>query len=224
MKLLSFFFPKIIYKINSPVNGEIKVVEQFGKRSIKVSGIEQSGPMVERIWEKGVKKFQISNCFAKAKFPPESKFQISNVLILGLGGGSVVKVINKHYPQAKILAIEIDPIMIKLGREYLNLSKYQNLEIKIDDAFQLVKSLRAKQFDLILVDLYLGKEVPEKIGDDRFLKNVKRILSKKGIVIFNRLRGRKRQNDLDLFFEQLKKIFKSVKVVKPLVNQLFICS
>ena len=77
----SFFFPKIIHKETSLINGEIEVVEQFGQRSIRVENLEQSGLMVEKIWSKG-----IENCKLKIE---NSK----NILILGLGGGSAVKVI-----------------------------------------------------------------------------------------------------------------------------------
>ena len=157
MKLFSFFFPQKISQTDSSINGKIEVVEQFGKRSIRVQGLEQSGPMVEKIWEKGIKQVQSSLRLRSG----QAKSKVKSCLILGLGGGLAVKIINKYFPKAKILGIEIDPIMIELGKKYLNLSEYKNLEIKIADAFNWVQksggSNHQTKFDLILIDLYFGK-------------------------------------------------------------------
>ena len=218
MKFFSFFFPNEITEVNSPINGKIEVIEQFGKKSIRVEGLEQSGPMVEKIWEKGLTKTPQTPQILKT----------SNCLILGLGGGSVVKLIDKHFPKARILGIEIDPMMIELGKKYLNLSEYKNLEIKITDAFKWVQKSGGLNnqtiFDLILVDLYLGRGIPEKIEDDQFLKNLKGLLTKKGIVIFNRLRGQGEGKELEQFLNKLKKSYPHIEIIKPLVNYLIICS
>ena len=219
MKLFSFFFPKIIHKETSLINGEIEVVEQFGKRSIRVENLEQSGPMVEKIWEKALRELLITHY----------SLPITKVLILGLGGGSALKVINKHFPKAKILGLEVDPIMVKLGKKYLGLSEYKNLEIKIADVFKWLQDKKLSglnhltKFDLILVDLYLGRKIPKKMMTEEFLKKIKKLLSKNGIVIFNFLRIKKKRLEFEEFFEKLRKIYGDIKIVKPIANYLIIC-
>lgn len=218
-KIFSFFFPKTIDKVKSSINGKIEVIEQFGKKTIKVEGLEQSGPMVEKIWEKGIKNL------------PTTNYQLltTKILILGLGGGSAVKIINQYFPQAKILGIEIDPVMIKLGKEYLGLSEYKNLEIKIDDAFRwsqqnvLNNSNIPKKFDLILVDLYLGRDIPGKVENENFLNSLKELLKVGGLVIFNRLKGKDKKVSLQKFLDKLGKVYHDIKVIKPVANYLIIC-
>ena len=249
MNLFSFFFPKKITEAYSPINGEIEVVEQFGKKSIRVEGLEQSGPMVEKIWKKGIKK--ITNYqllitevlhFCLLRGGPERSRRgllggeslqkcktstTTNVLILGLGAGSVINAINKHFPKARILGIEIDPMMIELGKKYLNLSECKNLEIKIADAFKWVQksgdSNHQTIFDLILIDLYLGRKVPEKMESEKFLSAIKELLTNKGIVIFNFLRTKEKKIEFQEFLNKLKKSYPHIKVIKPLVNYLVIC-
>ena len=53
--VLKKLLPKTIEKVNSPKNGEIFVIEQFGKRKIVVSKLTQSGPVMEEIWRETIK-------------------------------------------------------------------------------------------------------------------------------------------------------------------------
>ncbi|MBL7159414.1 fused MFS/spermidine synthase [Candidatus Microgenomates bacterium] len=215
MKFFSFFFPKIIHKETSLINGEIEVVEQFGQRSIRVENLEQSGPMVEKIWEKALST--INN----------EQSTINNILILGLGGGSVVKIINKKYPETQILGIDIDSAIVELGKKYFSLSEYKNLEIKIADAFKWMQKSGSSnyqtKYDLILVDLYLGRKIPKKMMTEEFLKKIKSLLFKNGLVIFNFLRTKEKKLEFQEFLKKLKKVYGDIKIIKPVVNYLLIC-
>lgn len=137
--MLGWFYPQTIETVSSPYNGQIKVTKFRGKYSVWVSGFEQSGPVyVEKIWRRALRHSGLS--------------RIVNVLILGLGCGSLVKLISKKWPKAKITGVEIDPVMISLGKKYFNLEKFKNLKIIQDDA----KKQKLSGYDLIICDAYLG--------------------------------------------------------------------
>ncbi|TSC53454.1 MAG: Uncharacterized protein LiPW16_386, partial [Microgenomates group bacterium LiPW_16] len=86
---------------------------QFGKRKIVVSGLTQSGPLAEKVWESGIKTL-IGERAGRHKIRPfRADLSAPSILILGLGGGSLAKLLNKYFPQAKITGIEIDPLMKK---------------------------------------------------------------------------------------------------------------
>lgn len=208
--VLQKFFPKTIAKVTSAINGEISVVEQFGKRKIVVSNLTQSGPLAEKVWSIGLQHVNMLTCYDPG---------IRNILILGLGGGSLAKLINKYFPKAKTIGVEIDPIMIDLGKKYLNLSNFKNLKIKIDDATNFVKKTNEK-FDLIFVDLYIGNKIPENCQTENFLKNLKKILTKKGVIIFNRLYFKNHIFEAKIFLDKLRKIFNDLTCKKVLTNLL----
>src|SRR3990167_10780762 len=133
---------KILEERESRVNSKLTVVRDFAWGCyIQVGGLTQSGGMVKTVWKTTLKKIK------------NSKFQIKNCLILGLGGGTNALLFKKYYPDAKIIGIEIDPIFIELGKKYLGLDKIK-IEIKIKDAFDFVKKEK-KKYDLILVDTYV---------------------------------------------------------------------
>lgn len=161
---------------------DIKIQKFFGKVSVWVGGAEQSGKWVERVWNKTLRNRRYKN-----------------VLILGLGCGTVVKIIDKS---AKIVGVEFDPVMIDIGKKYFDLEKYANLEIVCEDASKYVKKTK-KIFDLILVDLYVGQEFPKEFESDEFLKKLSQIVSKNGTVIFNRLTGKNINFELNNFVDKL---------------------
>jgi spermidine synthase len=196
--------PKVVYQTQSKISGEILVEEQFGKMSLRVQGVTQSGWFVRGFWKKVLRTCR-------------SEFQKPRCLILGLGGGSVVGLINKFWPEAKITGVEIDPEIIKIGKQFFDLNEAVNLKIIKANAFNWSPRLRAK-YDLILVDLYLGKKFPRQAESEAFIRGFKKLLSKNGVVVFNRLKT----DDTKKLEEKMKKNFRQVEVIKAPTNLLFV--
>jgi len=212
-KLIQKFFRGylILEKIESKINGQIEIREDiFRKRSLLVGGISQSGHSVEKLWQKPISHLSLT---------------IDHCLILGLGAGSAAKLIHNFFPKAEIVGLEIDPIMIKMAKKYFDLSTVKNLEIAVKDAINIIHNTQnvRRKFDLILVDLYLGKEVPEKAKKDKFIKDVKKSLSPSGVAIFNRLYYGQKKKEANQFETRLKKIFSEVEPLHVSANIFFLC-
>ena len=207
-------FTKILEERESKFNGKISVVKTLGMGTyIQVKGLTQSGGIVETIWKQTLRKI------------PNYKFQITNCLILGLGGGTVAKLIRKNWPKAKITGVEIDSTMIELGKSYLGLGKLI-VDTKIADALEFVsrKSLKTKKYDLIIVDLYNGDRFPEKFETENYIHLVRLHLASKGLAVFNRLYYGEKRPEAVRFGNKLKKIFKNVEWFYPEENLMFLCS
>lgn len=205
MNFLSYIFPQKIDSVTSKFNGKIDVYESFGKKYIEVGGLMQSGSFVEKIFAKGFQKLKLH------KLVPQK------ILLLGLGGGSVVHLLRAYFPLAHIIGIEIDPVMINLGRKHFKLQEVRNLEIKIEDIFK--KSVTNKhKFDLVIVDIFKGYVVPQEIANPAFLKYLSNLIDKNGILIFNHLYFRNYISEAKLFLDKLQKIFQDVKGVKVYSN------
>ena len=220
INFVSFLIPQTIEKFNSSFNGEIRVVKFLGKPRIIVKGLIQSGGMIELIWGKGIKKIA-KLLRPEADRPLDENCQIVNCLILGLGGGTAAKIIHNKFPKAKIIGVEIDPVMIKLGKKYFGLDKLKNLTIINDDALKTLPRLRIK-YDLVLVDLYLGDQIPLKSESETFLRHLKKLLGKHGIIIFNRLFYGKNRQTTENFIKKLDKIFPRTELIRAWSNLLVV--
>jgi len=170
-----------------------------------VEGLTQSGGVVSDVWRTTLWKIK--------------KFKIKNCLILGLGGGSAALLVKRFWSDAKITGVDIDPVMVELGKKYLGLKK---VRVVIKDAEDFIKKTKRK-FDLILVDTYVGYEYPEKFEKDEFAYSVKKCLNKGGIAIFNRLYSGEKRAAVLRFGRRLEKIFSKVDFVYPEANLTLLC-
>ncbi len=188
----------------SKFNGKLRVVKTWGMGTyIQADGLTQSGGIVESIWKQTLKRVK------------SEKGKAKSVLILGLGGGTVAKLILKNWPDAKITGVDIDPVIVELGQKYLGLN-VEDIDIRIGDAKEFISG----KFDLVIVDLYNGDEFPKKFEEEKFLK----ILVKNKLVVFNRLTFKNKKEETLLFGDKLKKIFKKVEYFYPTSNLIYLCS
>ncbi|KKQ36566.1 MAG: hypothetical protein US53_C0047G0008 [Candidatus Woesebacteria bacterium GW2011_GWA1_37_7] len=204
-------------EVESKVSGKITVIKSFAFGTYLSAGnLTQSGGVVYDVWRSTLKK-------VKGK-----RQEIKDCLILGLGGGSAAKLVRKFWTEAKIIGVDLDPVMIDLGKKYLGLDKL-GVDIKIGDAVDFVKKSQIQnpesklKYDLILVDLYVGDEFPEKFETEVFLKLILKLLTDGGIVVFNRLYYGEKRSQAMRFLKTLEKVYKKVDVVYPEANIMFVC-
>lgn len=200
----------IIEEVQSEINGKIQIVGGFPGPRILAGGISQSGYLVKKIWEIAVKRIK------------KDKPRVDSVLILGLGGGSAAELIAKYYPGARITGLDIDPVMVDMGKKYLKLGDIENLKIVIADARSWVKKNKVK-YDIILIDLFQGTKIPEEFYQEDFLEDAQKILEKDGIIAFNHLFSNLEKHDATRLLTALRNIFFGVVSVQPEANIIFIC-
>ncbi len=191
MSLKAYFNPQVVETFKSKYNTKIQVVNFSGQLRLDMGNLTQSGQVIENIWSKAFKKLLFS------AFKPEK------VLILGFGAGSGAKVIAKKWPQAKITGVEIDPMVLKIAKEYFNIDKISNLKIINQEAEAFINKTKTK-FDLILVDCYQGYKIPPIFEDTKFLKLLK---TKSKTILINRLFWDFHQQKTLNFLSKLNKSF-----------------
>ena len=204
---------KVVDEKRSLVNKKVVVVKSLGLGTyIQVDGLTQSGGVVKNIWRsilRGVKR---------------EKKEAGNCLILGVGGGTVSRIISKLWPSANQVGVDSDPVMIEFGKKYLGLDDERIITV-VDDAgkFVINQTSKSNEYDLVIVDVYVGYDVPHYFTTHKFINSVKKITSKNGIVIFNRLYFDKKRKDAVKFGTKLEKVFPRVKCVYPEANIMFVC-
>ena len=215
------------------------MIDHVFERRLVVGGLTQSGGIVKGMWERALREFKIQS-FGNAQ-DESSKFKVNNMLILGLGAGTAVEVINKKFPDAKIVGVEIDSTIIDVGKKYFQLSETKNLTVIIEDAIRYVdtfshpefisgsqKMLKrvqhdSREFDLILVDLYKGFLIEKEIINDTVLQNIASKLSKNGVVIFNVLAARNGDFEASDLLDKLHRIFNDNFCKRIISNDFLFC-
>ncbi len=205
---------KVLEERKSKHNGELRVVKTFGMGTyIQSNGLTQSGGVVETIWRQTLRQIKSDG------------EEIKEVLILGLGGGTVAKLIRRRWPEAKITGVEIDPIMIELGKKYLELD-HTNIKIEIADAVDFLthhSSPATGIYDLIIVDLYNGDKFPKHFETENYIHLLRSDLTRPGIAVFNRLYYGEKRPQAVKFGNKLGKFFSEVRWFYPEANLMLLC-
>ncbi|TDG40126.1 hypothetical protein AWZ03_013447 [Drosophila navojoa] len=123
-----------------------------------------------------------------------SKRDIQNdVLVIGLGGGGLCSFLHAAYPQTRITAVEIDPIMLEVAEQYFELKQDNRLHVVIDDGLAFVErccnegiQFGAVLFDVDSKDLSVGMSCPPKsFLANKVLIDIKQILGPTGLFMLN---------------------------------------
>lgn len=168
--LISYLFP-ITKKIKTENNGIVEVTLNNGKKILDSANANYSYGSQQRILNFALKKIDFS--------------RVSNVLLLGLGGGSVVASLRKDFDYTgKITAVEFDNKIIDIALHEFGMDQDKDLEIVNADALEYVK-IGDQMFNLIIVDLYIDNIVPAIFYSINFWKDLKKHLKTKKYFIFN---------------------------------------
>lgn len=191
-KAFSYLFP-FTRKIQSEYNGIVEITWSNGRKILDSAHTNYSYGSLQRILKFGLTKIDLQKS--------------SNVLLLGLGGGSVIKTLREEFNfRKKITAIEIDPVLIDLAANEFDIKTNEQLDIINGDASAFVQNT-SDIFDLIIVDLFIDNQVPEIFYSTEFWANITRITSTNGYVIFNASVSQPSHNLLSNLIIFLKKSF-----------------
>ncbi|NMC36204.1 methyltransferase domain-containing protein [Candidatus Beckwithbacteria bacterium] len=208
---LSFFQGQVVKEFNSPFSGKIQLIKHLGSYKIVAGDLLQSGSIVKNLWQKPLKKVKSKN------------EKVKSILLLGLGGGTIIPLLTKKWPQAQITAIEIDQIMIKLARQYFGLNRYSQVKPIEADAFTFVKNLK-EQYDLVIVDLFCGNSISATLYSPKFIRDLKKVIKSTGFLLINHLFFGEYQIAAEKLITTTDKEFETVNLIRNLSNIFLLCS
>ncbi|MEL0639759.1 fused MFS/spermidine synthase [Pseudoalteromonas aliena] len=110
-----------------------------------------------------------------------------NVLVIGLGGGTLSNVIHELYPAAKIHNVEIDPAVLKVARDYFNFIETDNVTSSVQDGRIFIKraAIKKQKYDWIILDAFNGDYIPEHLLTKEFFEEVQSVLADGGVIAAN---------------------------------------
>ncbi|WP_296386636.1 fused MFS/spermidine synthase [Winogradskyella sp.] len=202
-RLLSYIYP-VTKTVVSQYSGSLEITWYNGKKHLNSKNANYSYGSLQRILKFGLEKVNLS--------------KVNSILVLGMGGGSVIETLRRDFNYIKhIDAVEIDPVIIDIANTEFGICEDEALKIHCADAFEFIRT-NNKNFDLIIVDLYIDLSVPDNVISTEFWNNVIQSKSSKGSIIFNASVGDSKDNSIKTLIDYIKsKVFK-VDVYKNVNN------
>jgi spermidine synthase len=110
-----------------------------------------------------------------------------SILIIGLGGGTLPRTLEKLLPSAQIDVVEIDPAVVGVAQQYFGFRPDEHIHLTVQDGRAYVRqALRgSKRYELIMLDAYEHQYIPEHMLTREFLSEVRSLLQPAGVVAAN---------------------------------------
>jgi spermidine synthase len=112
---------------------------------------------------------------------------------LGFGAGSVYRLVRETFGEkVKIRGVELDPVMIQIYHDYFKKESDQ-IQIIQDDVLSYMHR-QTETYDMILIDVFIGENIPETVFADSFVYAVEKALNLNGILLWNTIVDSEKQN------------------------------
>ena len=106
------------------------------------------------------------------------------VLIVGLGGGTLPGFLRKHYPQAVIDVVDIDPDVVDVAKKLFGFREDDRMRAHVADGRGFIQAA-SEPYDLIILDAFGADSIPTHLTTMEFLRSVRRAVMPQGLVVAN---------------------------------------
>jgi spermidine synthase len=119
-----------------------------------------------------------------AYFAPE---RVRRVLLLGVGGGAVIRQLNHFLQPETVVGVELDPVHLEIAERFFEV-KASNTQLFHADALHWVNEYEGERFDMIIDDLFDdtdGEPQRAVAANSRWFDHLSRLLAPHGILVSN---------------------------------------
>ena len=174
-KLLSFIYPIKLGSYVTQYNGVLNINLFDGKKTLDTQQSNYSYGSLQKILHQALENLPF-------------KKNTQQILVLGMGGGSIVATIrNDFLSNAHITLVDIDPVIMEIAEKEFAITSFSNITMVCADALDFIEK-ENNNFDLIIVDLFINDLIPERFTSKVFIKQISKILVTNGELVFNTIR------------------------------------
>jgi spermidine synthase len=164
--------------------GVVEVVEEKGVRSLHFG----SEPRQSSLLLSNPDKLELSYVRAMTSWKLFKPVLDDEVLLIGLGGGSLTKHLLTHFSDCRLKVIECRKSVVKIARSHFGLPFDARLKIIIDDGGAYIKQRtesHAERYSLLMVDAFDHENLAPSIANEEFFTACQAVLKKDGILVIN---------------------------------------
>ena len=194
--------------------GTVRVLEVGGWRMLAIDGLCHNAQTIEG--RDAV--FPHVQLFAALPYlKPGSR----KALLIGLGGGDMVRLLNSF--GIRTTAVEIDPVVAEAAFEHFGLERGE-LDVFLEDGRRFLRRSPAELFDFVILDAYSGASPPYHLFSREAFEEMKERLKPGGILAVNLVVSGRRNALADGVAATLRSTFQSLLVVATEQNADGLCN
>lgn len=184
--------------------GTILVTDYMGFRSLNFnSEFTQSGYNL-------AKPYAVAHEYIRIMLLALGLITPKRVLILGLGGGSILRSLHRHLERCIFTAVELRSRVLSVSQDYFDLPMDNRVHYICQDALGFIQQGQQGSVDIIFADLFDAYLMHPTQAQPEFLVQCLRLLSTDGCLAIN---FHQLPAPRSVFFTSLKQLFPTVLVV-----------
>jgi spermidine synthase len=172
---LPYVGAKVFFKKDTLYH-QLAVVQEGGRRTLRFGGSYQSEMFVNAPYRTA---FEYTDYFFLGlAYDPTAR----SVLFVGLGGGSAPKRFLRDFPELRLHAVELDPVVVDVAHRFFAVP--ERLPVSVDDGRRWLDRHDGR-WDVIAIDTFYDDGVPFHLTTREFLELVRDRLAPGGVVVTN---------------------------------------
>lgn len=111
---------------------------------------------------------------------PEAK----RVVLLGLGGGEMLRAARRTLPNAELVGVELSPLIAASAKHDFHVDDF-GVRVVVEDAATYIDRAEDGSFDGVMVDVYVDDVIPPYFRSPVFFRSCRRALGTRGVLLMN---------------------------------------
>jgi spermidine synthase len=159
--------------------GSITVLDDGNKRYLSFGdGDEQSCQLKSA-------PFQLQHDYTQAMLLVLLFKKPRSMVLLGVGGGTLVSALHHFIPDMKMHLVELRPKVLDIAYKYFHLPRDKRVTVSIEDASEFLELSDAPKADLLFSDLFGSEGLDLQQTQGWFIERCSQLLSDDGWLVLN---------------------------------------
>jgi spermidine synthase len=163
-------------------DGTIEVKDADGIRALHFG----SEPLQSAMSLKNPDQLQLDYAKAMMGWLLFKEIDDDDILLMGLGGGSLAKYLLQNFPNCRVEAVEYRAPVIEIAHDYFGLPRDNRLNTVIDDGARYVRErldLQREFYSIIMLDAFDAAGMAQSLCNLEFFAICQAMLKKDGILV-----------------------------------------
>ena len=178
----------MVHEVQSSYS-HIRVIDRGNQRALYFDDDKYVQTLIDRTAPHRLQHSYAQTMMASVLYPP----RVASVLVIGLGGGAVVQFFNRNLPDVRVDAVEIDPEVVAVARNWFGTTSGPHTRIFVGDGRDYLQR-SSERYDIIFLDAHLHPREstdatghPLSLQTQAFYRSLHERLQPGGVAVFNML-------------------------------------
>ena len=129
--------------------------------------------------------FQLQHDYSQAMLLVLLFIEPRNMILFGLGGGTLATTLHHYLPSLKLTVVELRPQVVKAASRFFQFPRSERIEVFVEDASEFLELGAQRKTDVLFSDIYGDEGLDLQQTQPWFIERCAELLSDDGWLVLN---------------------------------------